>query len=171
MIAGRPAGSMTFGIMVTIYFGLCGCASDNSVQNGSESKEPDAMQSCSNPCESQLWPRVIVSIRDQNASELTNVRLRAFDQDGTQLPSYLHGCPELPNQYLCTYGVHGPGKESELKLYFDNEVEEVSAAVALGPQNHCGRELAYLSVLSSLERRLTIHDVRYISPCLNFDVP
>jgi hypothetical protein len=152
---------------VVLALAVLGCSSD-----GPETREPEDGQRCLNSCESQPWPRVIIAARDANGAELTGASITAVDTEGSHLMSYLHGCPPgLPVRYLCTYGLHGAAGNPELTISFRAESGEVSEAIALRPQSYCGREIAYLTLFSSLEHGLIIENVEFISPCLDFDTP
>lgn len=124
---------------------------------------------CTSSCEAQLWPRLIVAIFDEEGAEVENTTIVAVDQNGNELTLYVHGCPTLSKRYMCTYGAFGFVEGSVVNLQVRLGSEEQAKQVALRPPNHCGREIAYVGVSVTSDRKLSFATPEYISPCLQFD--
>jgi hypothetical protein len=140
--------------------------------SSSANPQPANGQGCANSCETLLWPRVMIAAMDGDGKELTTLTITASDESGRQLMSYLHGCPaDLPNRYLCTYGLHGSAGNPEITITFTAAAAAVSKLIDLRPRNYCGREIAYVPVTLSTDGQLIVDDPTYVSPCADFDDP
>jgi hypothetical protein len=127
----------------------------------------DEQVSCREGCETNLWPRAIVSLLPPRGFTGDEVDLASVNGifTGLMQEGRPHGCPPLPETLHCSYSFFANSTDESFELIVTpTEGEEFRAEVKLGAFNTCGRAVAYVTVDLDPAAR-SISEPRYVNPC------
>lgn len=134
--------------------GFLGCSSPGTSNDG-----------CTNSCENNLWPRLIVDVvADGDAGPESSFRVWARYPDGRTSEGIAKGCPTIAN-VSCTESFGGGPADDTLTLVLEQEgLEAVEVPVEMSSFNTCGRRIAYV-VITRTGGSPRVEPTRYLSPC------
>lgn len=151
-----------------------GCS---SAQPSDEAQDTDAQiaPACAlSTCGSLTWPRLVVSLSDQRPgsdasapSSSSKVAISAEFGGMEMLADPTEGeCLNGVTSIRCSASFYGyPGLESMTLHVSVGGTRLASSTVQLKPFNHCGDDLAYVSVAIESDSEVTIGVPSYVSPC------